>query len=595
VIRRSLSVGGVRWLRRAQTLAGIIKAKAGVKREVQDGYILEGRKSNNVRIATVLDPLSLLFFVGPGPFAPTGSFDGGYGSTDTPTTEMARDNLNWYWHVDPLPLADTPCRRLYTVRRASLRARSEADADTSAEYNAFQHGSLEFDTGYRTYGLSTAKTITVGGSQRVVYYRTVANPVFYAFTFSTYYGYPNGSFNAEGGFVTSDPGGGAYGLAMDSDWLENYLGDGSQVVMDWPEGGTNPYTIWTSDSDGSRFQAPWIYGSLVSHGSGQAVWQVCGRVTQAPGGTRDYWGSRKLVALRVVVTDNGADVSPTAVPGAVTYYDPALSSDPARVPDPDDSPDMWRRNSFCAPAIGPHGAMVIGQTVQQDVGSLVSQYSAVLLTTSGAFVELDLTAVDPRRKTWFIGGDEVDGIVYMLNPYLRDGVMAVVDASNGSVIEVAVPTWKAPLATESAGRYSEDHMRNQVTWIGDNLLAFPVADATGLTVALATYDVITGAVVVSAPMFSDTLTNMRGGVSKVGVVQRQITAEDDTVTPAVLLAGYNNGTLASRVATGRSYISYDSGVTWSQISSIYGPSRAIGVVGNGLYYPKPGQMWRPQV
>lgn len=54
--RRSTTAGGVKWLRRAEKLARAVTAKYGTTREINDGYLLEGRRVGKLRSATVIDP-----------------------------------------------------------------------------------------------------------------------------------------------------------------------------------------------------------------------------------------------------------------------------------------------------------------------------------------------------------------------------------------------------------------------------------------------------------------------------------------------------------------------------------------------------------
>lgn len=58
------SVGAVRWIRRAKTMARSIKKRTGVARAILDGYLLEGRRSGKNRLARVMDL--------PGRFVPFG-------------------------------------------------------------------------------------------------------------------------------------------------------------------------------------------------------------------------------------------------------------------------------------------------------------------------------------------------------------------------------------------------------------------------------------------------------------------------------------------------------------------------------------------
>lgn len=71
--------GGVRWLKYAERIARALKGKYQVKRQIKDGYIIEGRRANKQRIARVLDiPGRLL------PVRPRSMTIGGIGSIGYP-------------------------------------------------------------------------------------------------------------------------------------------------------------------------------------------------------------------------------------------------------------------------------------------------------------------------------------------------------------------------------------------------------------------------------------------------------------------------------------------------------------------------------
>jgi len=572
--RRSVpSINGSRWIRMAERMARSIKARTGVKRRIIEGCIVEGKRNGDNLSASVIEPQTLLIVFGPGPVAPTGDLEQGRFQFSPITTAFNRDNLHWDWANTPPPTPNAPCTQIYVFTRAQLLERNEAQAQSTPPLNAFDHGVQEYADGRRTAGQGRALGATVGSQDLLLFYRTAQYPTFYVFSFSVYRGYPNAGF--VDGQLQSVPRP-TFGFTVDSDWLETHTG--GQVVQDWPDPAQPvPSDRWSQDSAGGRFQAPWCYASLVSNDNGSAVWQVATRITSAPAGTKDYWGGRKLATFRVQV---GIDQSVSALP--VSLYDPADSADLLRVPQSRSAPDVYYRNSFCAPATGPKGAMVIGQVVRQldELDNEVDYFHSVLLTPGGNFIELELASDVERSKVWFVGGDEVDSVIWMLNPFMDGGLVAV-NADTGQINIITRPAWRAPLATDLTGKWSEDHMRNSVTHIGNGKLVFPVADATGLAVSMGQYNVRTGLATQVGSMWAASLIDQRGGVSKIGVVQME--TED---RPAVLLAGFSNG------GAGASFISYDSGLTWAQISSIYGPNRAIGVVGNGLYYPKPGRMWR---
>lgn len=55
VTKRITTITGAHWIKRATDFARNIRPNSGVKREIVDGYVVEGRRSGNNRIATVID------------------------------------------------------------------------------------------------------------------------------------------------------------------------------------------------------------------------------------------------------------------------------------------------------------------------------------------------------------------------------------------------------------------------------------------------------------------------------------------------------------------------------------------------------------
>lgn len=604
VSKRITSLAGAHWIRRATDLARSIRSNSGVKHEIIDGYIVEGRRAGNNLVATVTEPPTYILSLGPGPLADGNDFGTDFTSAfESCAVPFPRDSLHWQFFSTPLPVIDSPSNRVHTWRQATLGTRVDR-ADRHAYYNAFYHGSTTHASGVYTMG----RTSTVGYNQRpgsngwMTPYRTSASPTHYEFSFGIYLGIPNATFRGRQfhiGRVTEARG---RGLAVDNEWVEAHIGGGLQVVMDWAPGGVigsdNPAgTQWYEDSAGLRWQYPWVCASPVEVTDTGILWQLCARVTTPPVDEDDVWGARKLATFRVqttVSTDESGELVVGAQPvGPVAIYDP-LNSEGTRVPQPDWS--GWLRNTFAAATSGPNGVMVAGQVVQTNAGgSMTDRFHAVLVTEGGSFVELDLPGYN-RTVTWFAGGDEVDGVTYMLNPFLDSGQMAVVRGDTGETILVGRPSWRAPLDLPNLtprGSYCEDILRNIVTHIGNGKLVFPVALANGFSIEMGQYNVRTGESAIVGPMWSHSSMMQRGGISKVGVVQYESEGypDEEGSKPAILLSGFNTGTSTNSIPTGWMYISYDSGASWHAISNIYGPARNIGVVGNGLYTPMPGRLW----
>lgn len=584
------SITSTRWLRQAERLARSIKKGTRVRRQLIDGCIVEGRRAGRNLSASVIDPPTQVMLFGFSQVPLTDDEGAPIVQLNPSCIPTNRDNLHWDWRRDPLPTTPKAERRMFAGLRAPLLARDEFEAQLMGVFNSFEHGVHEYPDGYRTYGMSVTTSNIIGGQEAPLYYRSDAYPVFYLFNLYCTWGFPNGAIN-QGTMVHYYTRRSNFGIAVDSEWLESYLG--AQVVMDWPAAGA-PYSIWSKDSIGGRWQAPWCYGSMVSidevpEGDKivmRATWNVVTRICDAPQGSQDYWSRRRLALLRIQVTPNeDTKLRPSAEVQAVTIYDPSDSPDPMRHPDDAPPPAYYRINSFCAPATGPRGAMVVGQVVQKMVdGALEEYYHNVLVTTTGDFVEVETESDTPRSKCWFIGGDDVDGTVYMLNPFM-DGGMVVVNAETGSARVVSRPAWRPPLDISDDGIYAEDHMRNMVTHLGDGRLAFPVAGGDGTTISMATYNVETDEIEVVGQMWSVPFAQQRGGVARIGVIQYETEER-----PAILLGGYHSGVNGA----GATYISYDSGVTWNRFNENSGPCRAIAVVGNGIYTPTPGHLWNQE-
>lgn len=601
--KTSLSINGSRWLRHAERLARSIRRPYGTIRHIIEGCIVEGRRAGNNLVAMVTDPPTYILSIGPGPIADGDDFNTAIVTEFVAcTVPFPRDSLHWRWFSTPLPVANSPSSRIYTWRQASLRVRTDR-ADNQAYYNAFHHGSVAHASGvYSTGYSSTVAYYTHSGSSWLTAYRTSASPTFYEFSFATYFGMPNTRFEDGQFHLGKLTVARSRGLVVDNEWVEAHIGGGLQVVMDWAPGGVlGPDNVagtqWTQDSANLRWQYPWVCASPVEVTDTGILWQLCARVTTPPSDNADMWGARKLASFRVQTTastDESGEPVVTAQPvGPVVIYDP-LDSGGTRAPQWTGT--RWDRNTFAAATSGPNGVMVVGQVVRTDAGGPLTDYfHAVLVTEGGDFVELDLPGLY-RDVTWFAGGDEVDGVTYMLNPFLDNGQMAVVRGDTGETTLVERPSWRAPLDLPDVnprGYYCEDILRNTVTHIGNGKLVFPAALGDGVSIVLGQYNVRTGESAIVGPMWSHAATMQRGGISKVGVVQYESEGypDEEGSKPAILLSGFNNGSAPGRIATGWMYISYDSGASWFAISSIYGPARDIGVVGNGLYYPKPGRMW----
>lgn len=597
---------GVKWLRRAEKLARDSERRGGTKREIIQGYILEGVALGRLLKARVIDlPIQILIF-GRGPAKQFNTDDSTINTAFSyPIALYNRDDLGPQ-HADEPPELIGPTAYLLPRVLATLYSSGGGPAPFYAAYHHFSHGMHPVGGGSYSAGESRGRGYPAGGSTLLITgYTNAAYPQVYQFMFDLIR--PNTlKIGVSSGFSFRAKQ--ALGLSLDSGWISAHIGGGMQVVPTYP---TNAFPnfnlgLWNRDSSGKRFLIPWAYGSVRSItpvDSGEvAVWRVCTRAGTPPASDIDFYGLRMLFVFDVqtiAVEGVGSQAQPAPVSAA---YDPTSSGDINRRPlfISDGDGDRYDLNSFCAPATCPNGAMVIGHVVRRGV-ELDERYFSVLLTTGGSFVELVLPESAERRVTLFAGGETVGGVTYALNPYLQFGQMAVVDASTGAITLVACPVWNAPIEYPPLGDsvstfYAEDHMRNLISHMGLGKLIFPVADSTGQTVSMGVYDTTTGEATQAGVMWTADRQAMWGGVARIAVVQQAIAATDTAEEkPAVLLGGYASGPTASGANIGGMVvISYDSGVTWTPISTQYGPARGLAVLGNGLFYPPAGELWSAQ-
>ena len=604
------SLGSVQWLQQAVALAKSIKSATGIKRQVIKGYVIEGRKIHQLRRAFVWEPPMNILVFGTGLGKLGFSDDAGVTQLRfTPVVTYQRDNLGQY-HETPPPEVVSPTALVETGITQSLYLGSSPDSSVDGFYafNSFSHAMVDVGDFNRSYGLSFCRKVkrpmAIVGTLNL--YTSETFPQLFMFSYRL-----TGMDLYVSGKSISKTLSNSLSLELYSDWIEQHIGGGVKVVPVWPDEWPGepfppdgfPASVWESDSGAERFQAPWAYASVTELNKGQtsahADWRVCVRANTPPISGRDVWGVRSLYLFTVRTTAEkiGGQIINDIEPGPVTaVYNPLTSADEQRRPVMNEA-GYWRRNSFCAPAVGDNGVMVIGQVVDNDplleLGE--DRFNAVLLNTAGTFVEIPLGTTEPRRKTLFIGGAAVGDRVLMLNPYLDNGIMAVVDGTTGAVEIVAVPEWYAPLEfnfpdTDTATTaISEDCMRNQVSNIGLGLLVFPVIltrSTQNTTTYMAVYDSAERTVRLAGAMWTASLSDQRGGVSRVCVVQRATES-----APAVLLGGYATGPADNEAKGGLMVVSYDSGETWERIGDSQGPARGMAVVGSPIYDPPSGRLW----
>ena len=618
---RSDSIGGARLLKRAKALALSIQLSVGVRREILDGYIVEGRRVGENRKATVIDPVGRLFVFGPNAVAGDRGaqefygYEGAFfGYQSKPQAgdprhglqgvfvAVARDRLHWASAGAP-PL-ESEALELRALRRAKIGN----VALSSVGYGAYQyddHGMTMHSalavfgrTGYRptftNQNTSNLYPFTTEDVDKVAVYTFDVCDLQYAQTLNEVdvEALPNVAAHTAG----------RPGLEFDSEWLQGRLPSGLRIasVIDRSDPAYDGISFFTMPGDtvGQGIAAPWTEGDVVSAVDG-LTWNICFWATTPPSTPFDVGGARSLCVMRMrsFVDAEGNDVA--EVLGAPRIYDPRNSSDPLRRPFYLDGTDViirWQPNGFNRPCKSFGGVMTVPHAVLDDQEW---HFGTLLVTRAGEIVELPLGHDAGRSVCWFVGGDEIDGVVYMVNPFLAGNRLALV-SETGEVSVVARPAWRLPIektvsdldqSTDLEQQpFAEPILRGLAAHIGAGWIGFPVAPSLAERHAgqFAAVNIHTGACELRGRMWSRPTNPLRDTVmwSRICVIQR----DDDG--KAVLIGGYNEGTRSGRPGKGKLVISFDSGWTWETLHESVGPGRGCAYAGNGLHVLKEGQLWR---
>lgn len=102
------SAGAVKWLRRAEFLARLIAPSVGVRRELLDGYIVEGRRTGDNRIARVMDLPGRFLPVYPRTIAISGVGSTGYPSPTPVGAPVRATMLEYEDTANPRDIELTP-------------------------------------------------------------------------------------------------------------------------------------------------------------------------------------------------------------------------------------------------------------------------------------------------------------------------------------------------------------------------------------------------------------------------------------------------------------------------------------------------------
>lgn len=424
--KRVTSASGAKWIRRAETLARSIKAASGVRRNVVDGYIIEGRRTGKNLQATVLDPQGTIvcdaFMDVGGPMrrAPLVGF------------KIARDSLSSSIRrtlpsltsdrgatavLTPF-IADQEPRRPLDIQlrestgwNAVLMAGPDPFRCTRFSIRDSPHAPVELSDGYMAYGYTAFQHVTThpvgdGAGQLTrgsfdLWRAREREKTNAAFAFGVVHREFTGLemslediLDAEFVRTAQYPGPEGLGLIIDARWIERHIGGGvslsyedirkpgDSIRQPLPE--TGAFASLTDTWD-MRYTIPWAVGLVQSYSSDAVVWRVLTRYCtprQFNEETQTLWS---LCWFDVTVTRDDEGM-PFATVGAVTSFSATSMPDPLdrawryadgypgsiiAVPDPDDR-NGWAPHAFGAPTVGAGATalipyMVLGEPSEAEL------------------------------------------------------------------------------------------------------------------------------------------------------------------------------------------------------------------------------------
>lgn len=340
---------------------------------------------------------------------------------------------------------------------------------------------------------------------------------------------------------------------------------------------------------------------------------------------------RYLVLARLFDTDvHGAADTPFFDPGAV-FVATALVTPGAPTEGvltsqqvfQTTAPSRFRNPDACAVSDGVHvllHAEIVNNLVEPNAWDGGNTYTVAYARDTGGVPAVSFMSIDRFADTTsirhFYGGASLDGVTsYFLYPYYNDvapesatGLMRVLrcDGFTVTITDVATP---AQLQAPGWGFVAATGL---VSHIGAGKLGFVVTVApvpssgdpilAPFDVTFCTYDPATGGVEVRGQIAQATVAfvvgypTAAGGIGTVSVVQEAVKDPDTDllVSEAVLLWSTNSGSNPPNGGVsfvGATYVSYDSGYSWYQISDTVGDFRGVLFVGSALRPVKPGQAW----
>ena len=337
----------------------------------------------------------------------------------------------------------------------------------------------------------------------------------------------------------------------------------------------------------AAFAPPFIHAAPLELLEDSATWRVASVIVRQAH-PDDLWGERALLLIDVSVSiDREAKAAQASITRSWVYA-PTNSYDPAKRPVADEDGLMYGANGFLAPAMAVNGAMFFTARTNTLGPSFSNHlYWGLLVTAAGAAVEVDFPNTsrgsfsDDPTTIGFFGTDAVEGRCWFLNPFCGDNQMVIVGADDGSVQTVEAPTWWPATPTS---RERIPHTTNRAVHIGNGILAFPARATQDGELLLGTWNTASGALEARGAVWEGQAKETSRGVA-VTCVKRE--SEDGGDAVLLMSASGRQGTTVIDVS-GATYISYDSGYTWTQLLFIGGGSRGASPAGNDLYFPLPG-------
>lgn len=614
ITRRISTASASKWIKRAEVLARSLRRTFDTRREILDGYIIEGKRVGDRLKASVIDP--------PGQIVIAGRTRYYSAANDEPVNILLagfsypRDALSAVYTGGVHPPIGDP-QGTYRREGAALLARDPAAAYMQDTNGAFIHDVLDLPGGYRSSGLTFAVPSMASGQATISYYRPLGEDIYFRFAFSV----TRGLASADPGAAGSATGAARLGLNIDTEWIERYLGGGARLVLDESVRGDAskpPLMSWDGlpyfmDSRGFRWAMPWVVAQPITISPDRVVWRLLTRYGEPPIGPNDAWGRWMLATFDVEVFVEDGVVH--AVPGPVERYNPFDSSDVSRVTVPELEGDGMRLNLFGFPATARAGAFLVTHVASPDPGSNPENgdepyfsFNNVLLTPQRQFVEIQGLPADystemlvpcyGKLRSLVFGGDVIRGTPYFINPFVAPGVLALINGDTGETTLVPRPTLIIPMAIAlSPGQrqnrmyYTDDICKGMVSRLGESTLGFPactVSQWEGSNLCLVSVDIDTLDVHIRGQVADlVTFAEGSGGISRPGVVQYEIAREGAEDIPGVILWGYH----AAGNTSGSCFLSTDSGYTWTELSNEYGPARNIWYAGNALSPAMVGTLW----